>query len=73
MECNFLNEFFNIEEQITGILNVSIFIMGMIDNSGLYRDGKFHGGEIVLLDKVSVNARDICTAINQCLGVNDFH
>ena len=47
--------------------------MGMIDNSGLYRDGKFHGGEIVLLDKVSVNARDICTAINQCLGVNDFH
>ena len=38
--------------------------MKMISISGSYRDGKFHSGEVVLLDKVSVEARDICATIN---------
>ena len=56
MKCNFPNQSFNVEEQIAGVSNIPIFIMGMISISGLYRDGKFHSGEVVLLDKVPVDA-----------------
>ena len=73
MEGYFLSKPLDINEQITGILDVPIFVVGVVNISGLYRDGKFCSGEVVLLDKVSVDARDICTSINQCSGVNDFH
>ena len=47
--------------------------MEMIGISGSYGDGKFHGWEAVLFDEVLVYAGDVCTAINQCSGVDDFH
>ena len=56
MECNFLNESFNVEEQIAGVLNVSVFVMRMIHVLDSYRDGKFYNWEVVLLNKVSVDA-----------------
>ena len=71
MEDYFLSKSFN--EQITGVLDVSIFFVGVVSISGLYRDGKFCSGEVVLLDKVLVYARDVCTTINQCSGINNFH
>ena len=73
MEGYFLGEFLDINEQITGVSDVSIFVVGVVGISGLYRDGEFHSGEVVLLDKVSVYAGNVCTTINQCLDINDFH
>ena len=35
---------------------MSVFIMRMVSILGSYRNGKFHSGEVVLLDKVSVDA-----------------
>ena len=47
--------------------------MGVVSIPGLNRDSEFCGGEVVFLDKVSVYARDVCTAINQHSSVNNFH
>ena len=46
--------------------------MGVINISGSCRDGEFHNGEVIL-NKILVDVRDICTAINQHLGVDDFY
>ena len=73
MEGYFLSKPLDINEQITGILDVPIFVVGVVNISGLYRDGKFCSGEVVLFNKVSVYAGNVCTAINQCLGIDNFH
>ena len=63
----------DIDEQVTGILNISVFVVGVVSISGSYRDGKFHSGEVVLLDEVLVYAENVCTAIDQCLSIDNFH
>ena len=73
MEGYFLGKSLNIDEQITGISNVSIFVVGVVGISGSYRDSGFHSGKVVLLDKVSVYAGNVCTTINQCSGIDNFH
>ena len=73
MKGYFLGKSLDIDEQITGISDVSIFVMGVIGITGLYGDGEFHGGEVMLFDKVLINAGDVCTTINQCSGIDDFH
>ena len=47
--------------------------MGVVSISGSYGDGKFCGGEVVPFDEVLIYVGDVCTTINQCLGVDDFH
>ena len=64
MEGYFLGESLDIDEQIAGVLDVSIFVVGVAGISSLYRNGEFHGGKVVLLDKVSVYAGNVCTTIN---------
>ena len=73
MEGYFLGKSLDIDEQITSILNVSIFVMRVAGIPSSYRNREFHGGEIMLLDEVSVYAGDVCTAINQCSGIDNFH
>ena len=73
MEDYFLGKSLDIDEQITGVLEVFIFVVGVVGISGLYRNSEFYGGEVILLDEVSVYARHICTAIDQCSSINDFH
>ena len=73
MEGYFLGESLDINEQITGLLDVSIFVVGVVSISGSYRDSEFCSGEVVLLDKVLVYAGNVCTAINQCSDIDDFY
>ena len=47
--------------------------MGVVGISGSYGDGKFRGGEVVFSDKMLVYARDVCAAVDQCSGIDDFH
>ena len=73
MEGYFLGESLDVNEQITSVLDVTTFVIGVVGISGLYGDGKFHGGEVVFSDKVLVYTRNVCAAINQCSGIDDFH
>ena len=73
MEGYFLGESLDINEQITGLLDVSIFVVGVVSISGSYRDSEFCSGEVVLLDEVLVYVGNVCTTINQCLDIDDFH
>ena len=63
----------DIDEQVTGVSNVSIFVVGVVSMSGSYRDGEFHSGEVVLLDKVLVHARNVHTTIDQYSDIDDFY
>ena len=49
MKGYFLGESLDINEQITGVLDVSIFVVGVVGISGSYRDGEFHSVTIFLL------------------------
>ena len=64
MEGYFLGKSLDIDKQITGVLDVFIFVMGVVGISSSYRNGEFHGGEVMLLDKVWVYAEDVCTTID---------
>ena len=47
--------------------------MGVVGISGLYGDGKFCGREVVFFDEVLIYTRDVCTTIDWCSDINDFH
>ena len=47
--------------------------MGMVSISGLYGDRKFHGGEVVFSDEVLIYAGNVCTTVDQCSDVDNFH
>ena len=64
MEGYFLGKSLDIDEQITGVSDVSIFVVRVVSISSSYRNSEFHGGKVVLLDEVSVYAGDVCTAID---------
>ena len=64
MKGYFLGESLDINEQITGVSDVSIFVVGVVGISSSYRNSEFHGGEVVLLDEVSVYAGHVCTTID---------
>ena len=73
MEGYFLGESLDINEQITGISDVFIFVMEVVGIPGLYGNREFCGGEVMLFDEVLIYARNVCTTINQCLGIDNFH
>ena len=73
MKGYLLGKSLDINEQTTGILDVFIFVMGVVGIPSLYRNGEFCGGEIMLPDEVSAYAGDVCTAIDQCLDIDNFY
>ena len=73
MESYFLGESLDVDEQITSVPDVTTFVIGVVSVSGSYGDGKFHSREVVFLNKVLINTGNVCTAINQCLGIDNFH
>ena len=64
MEGYFLGEPLDVEEQITSVSDVTILVIGMVSISGSYRDGEFLSGEIVLLNKVLIDTRNVRAAVN---------
>ena len=64
MEGYFLGESLNVDEQITTVSDVTILVIGVVGISGLYRDGEFLSREIVLLNEVSIDTRNVHTAVD---------
>ena len=64
MEGYFLGKSLDVEEQITSISDVTILVIGMVSVSGSYGDGEFLSGEIVPLNKVSIDTRNVCTTVD---------
>ena len=64
MEGYFLGESLDVEKQITSVFDVTILVIGMVSISGSYGDGEFLSGEIVLLNKVLIDTRNVCAAVN---------
>ena len=64
MEGYFLGESLDVDKQITSVSDVTILVIGVVSISGSYRDGEFLSMEIVLLNKVSINTRNVCATVN---------
>ena len=73
MEGYFLGESLNVDEQITSVSDVTILVIGMVGISGSYRDGEFLSREVVFLNEVSIDIGNVCTAVDQHSGSDDFH
>ena len=64
MKGYFLGESLNVDEQITSVSDVTILVIGLVSVSGSYRDGEFLSREIVLLNEVSINTRNVCATVD---------
>ena len=64
MEGYFLGESLDVEEQITSVSDVTILVIGVVSISGLYGNGEFLSREIVLLNEVSIDTGNVCTAVD---------
>ena len=64
MEGYFLGKSLDVDEQITSISDVTILVIGVVSVSGSYRDGEFLNREIVLLNEVSIDTRDVHAAVD---------
>ena len=64
MEGYFLDESLDVEEQITSVSDITIFVVGVVGVPSSYGDGEFFSGEIILLDKVSINTGNIRAAVD---------
>ena len=73
MESYFLGESLDVDEQITSVPDVTTLVIGVVGVSGSYRDGEFLSREVVFLNEVSIDIGNVCTAVNQCSGSDDFH
>ena len=55
-----------------GVVNGTSFIRGLVYIVNSDGGGKFLGGEVVFSDKLPVDARDVCTRVYQCGGIDNF-
>ena len=68
----FLGNPFNICVKGASIVNYTSFVCSLVHITNHNGEGEFFGGESVFSNELPVNARDICTRIYQCGGVDDF-
>ena len=64
MEGYFLDESLDVEEQITSISNITIFVVGVIGIPSSYGNREFLSGEIVLLDEVLIDTGNVRAAVD---------
>ena len=72
MEEVFLGDPFNVGEEGTGEMNFSTFVQGLVYVSDFDGNVKLCGGKGVFSDQLPVDARDVCTTVDQGTSVNDF-
>ena len=63
---------FNVGIEGAGVVNCTGLVCGLVNISNSNGGGEFFSRESMFSDELPVNARDICTRIYQCGGVNDF-
>ena len=68
----FLGDPFDVGIEGASIVNCSSFVHSLVNVTNDDEGGEFLGGESVFSDELSVYARDVCTRIYQCRGVDDF-
>ena len=73
MEGYFLGKSLDVEEQITSVSDITILVVGVVSIPGSYGNGEFLSREIVLLDKMSIDAGNVRATIDQRSGSDDFH
>ena len=73
MEGYSLGESLDVNEQITSVSDVTTLVIGVVSISGLYRDREFLSREVVFLNEVSIDTGNVCAAVDQRLGSDDFH
>ena len=64
MEGYFLDESLDVEEQVTSVSDITIFVVGVVSVPSLYGDGEFLSGEIVLLDEVLIDIGNVHAAVD---------
>ena len=64
MEGYFLGESLDVKEQITSVSDITIVVVGVVSVPSSYGDGEFLSGEIVLLDKVSIDTGNVRAAVD---------
>ena len=68
----FLGNLFNVCMEGISVVDCTSFIHSLVHIANSNWGGEFFGGKSMFPDKLSVNARDICTRVYQCGGVDDF-
>ena len=68
----FLGDPLNVGIEGASVANCTSFVCSLINIANGNGGGKFFCRESVFPDKLPVYARDICTGVYQCRGVNDF-
>ena len=64
MEGYFLDESLDVEEQVTSVSDITIFVVGVVSVPSLYGDREFLSGEIVLLDEVSIDTGNVRATVD---------
>ena len=73
MEGYFLGESLDVNKQFARISDVSTLVIGVVGISGSYRNGEFLSREVVFLNEVLIDTGDVCAAVDQHSGSDDFH
>ena len=72
MEEVFLGDPFDVGKEGTGKTDFSAFVRGLVYVSDFDGNVKLCGGKGVFSDKLPVNARDVCTTVDQGTSVDNF-
>ena len=72
VEEMFLSNPFNVRVESVSVLDCTSFVCSLVNIANGDGGGEFFSGELMFPDKLPVYARDICTGVYQCGGVNDF-
>ena len=68
----FLGDPFDVGVEGASVMNCTSFVRHLVDVANSDRGGEFFCGEAMFSDELPVNARDVCTRVYQCRGVDDF-
>ena len=68
----FLCNTFYVDKEDAGEADFPIFVQGLVDASYFDGDIKFCDGEGVFSNKLPVDARDVCTTVDQGVNVDNF-
>jgi len=68
----FLGDSFNVGKKGAGVQDISFLVEGSIGVSRTDRFFEFRDGQSMFFDKVIVDAGDVCTAVDEGIGVDGF-
>ena len=67
-----LSDPFDVGVEGASVADCTGLVRGLINVANSDGGGEFFGGESVFSDKLLVDARDVCTRVYQCGGIDNF-